>query len=233
MALQENFSYGYNPPGSLLINATTDYAAQTFTAASGYALSNIELELYRGAGDDPGTLTVELQDVDGGGDPGGTVYSSGTAALGSIPTSGNDAVDTPTVVSMSSYTVVNATQYAIVIKASAASTSDTVSWNVDTADNFAGGARNFSTNSGSTWNGPFTGDACFAVYSTGYVDATATVTGAGSMTATSQTAVHATATITGTGSMTAEPGSTPVPYRPLFKRRLIALGNDRLFYEDL
>jgi hypothetical protein len=70
--------------------------------------------------------------------------------------------------------------------------------------------------------------------SVSFIDAEASITGTGSVEGTVDEVIDAIGTITGTGSLTASADSTSVVgVRPILKVYLVAVGNDRVFYEEL
>jgi hypothetical protein len=84
--------------------------ATAFTTSSSYNLFQLEVKLYRE--NSPGTVTVELYLADGSDFPTGSVLSSGTLDGDSLTTSSTGVWYSPT---MSTYTMLNATRYCIVL----------------------------------------------------------------------------------------------------------------------
>jgi len=150
------------------LDATTDHAGQTFQATSTYLLSKIELYLFRGNGDDAGNLTVEIQGVDGGGDPDGNVLSSSNPVDSTTLMEAAEAGTTGgewIAFTFSPTSITNGDNYAIVLKSSAANSSNVVYWRLSGTEWGGTGARNFSSDGGSTWSGPFSNDFLFKNYS--------------------------------------------------------------------
>lgn len=225
---------------SMTINAVNDWGAQTFQASSDYDLTRISMVLSRGTGDNPGTITVEIQGVDGGGDPDGGTLGSTTITYTDVPeTDANREwvnADFGTPVSLTS-----GTNYAIVLRTSAASTSELLLWWFINADNYANGARNFSTNGGSSWNGPFASDCSFRTYSgsaTTYRDVAITIAGTSSLTLSAEKVAYKDVAITIAGTSTLSLaatiiGGTVANYTGGNTRRLVVAGSDSIWYENV
>jgi len=140
---------------------TNDQIAQTFTASSGYPLGKVELVLSQSATSSAVSITIELQGVDGTGDPDGNILATGTIDPDSIPRTDDDREWMACIFS-SSYTLISGTSYAIVLKVG--HDDAFIKWWFNNGNPYADGARNFSTNGGATWNGPYDSDLAFRSY---------------------------------------------------------------------
>jgi hypothetical protein len=182
----------------------------------------------------PGTVTLHVRAVDGSNKPTGADLASGTLNGNSFDTSaGWQYFD------LGAGTALTATvRYAIIIDAASGNASNHADWNYAslTADVY----YCFSGTSGTTWNAAATSpDLSFSTYSggEGLVDVSSTIAGSGSASGTvfAGSVEIVEGTITGTGSISGggAGSATVTSYKPIFKKRLIAIGNDRLFYESV
>jgi len=238
MALQDNYPGTAEPYFALVINAANDWGGQSFTTSSSYTLESIEIYCKKGSGDNVGTIDVELYTVDGSGHP-DTKVAQGTIADGSISDSAygwiSCTLGTP-------YVVSTTTKYCIVVHGTSLSASNVLYWSFDDdgfgSSAFAGGDQEWSTDGGSSWLTETTQDQLFKCYDTvDYVDIAATGggTGGGSAALTLESFVDIAGTGGGTGGGSADlymlgmpTGTAGVTY---VYRRLVAAGNDEIFYE--
>lgn len=166
---------------SVALDAANDYAAQTFTAPStAYKIGGVDLKIWTGSGDDVGRIEVELQGVDGGGDPDGTIHASGIIDTTEIA----DSEGTRPWVRCyfySPYALTASTQYAIVVHGDSCDASNILYISKEATGTYGGGADNFSTDGGTTWTGPNAGDLGFQAFSHSYVLTGIEFDGAGSI----------------------------------------------------
>ena len=151
----------------MTMNAVDDWAAQTFTPTCVYNITKIAIKCFKSIGHDVGTITVELQGVDGAGDPNGSTLATTTIESADVPedAANRDYVDAELA---SSYQVTSGTEYAVVVHGASLAPTANFSWSNGGA--YATGTRNFSVDGGGTWSGPFTEDAGFKVYGVEKVD---------------------------------------------------------------
>lgn len=130
---------------STLIEAA-NWAFQTFTTGSvSTTITSVKLRLKK-TNSDPDTVTVSLRATDTG-EPDGADLTSDTM-------DGND-LTTAYVwyeFEFSEITLEAATTYAIVVRATAASSPDGIYWAMDDAAGYSGGTNGYSDDSGSTWS---------------------------------------------------------------------------------
>jgi hypothetical protein len=126
---------------------STTWLAQTFTTDGiGYTILGIRVMLYRTS--TIGTITVSIRNTDVNGHPTGVDLVSATID-GSIA----EAIQTESsgefydLLFASGYALLPLTKYAIVVRVS----SGTIYWRYNSAGSYAGGNREHSTNSGSSW----------------------------------------------------------------------------------
>lgn len=126
-----------------------NWMAMLFTPATGHTLNGLKLPLKRTL--NPGQITVSIQALSGG-DPDGTDLSVAT-----IEESRLDTTSKVIVIAMPAVLLTVSTQYAIVVRALAGTSGNTIDWDTDdSSPTYAGGNREDSANSGNTWT-PQTG----------------------------------------------------------------------------
>lgn len=125
------------------------WAAQGFTPGTGHTLNGVKLPLFREG--TIGEVSVSIQ-ADSGGDPDGTDLSLATFPGMDLPlTSAVKLISLPAV------TLTVSTLYHIVVRLAGGDGSNSINWDEDSSSpTYAGGSRNDSSNSGSTWT-PNTG----------------------------------------------------------------------------
>ena len=140
----------------------TTWLAQTFTTdVSGYTILGVRVMLYRSS--TIGTITVSLKATDVNGHPTGA-----DLALATIDGSIADAIQTETsgdfydFMFAAGYALSPTTKYAIVLSVS----SDAIYWRYNTSGLYAGGNREHSTNSGSSWTSYASHDYMFQTIKT-------------------------------------------------------------------
>ena len=214
--------------------SSNTWGLQTFTASSSYTATKLGFYGYKADDGSTGTVTIGIYATAAGLPTGGALgfYTSDISTMAESPTE-----DWFEVVLSSGVALTSGTVYAIVLSYAIA-TGTPITVRLNASNVYANGARIRSTDGGSSWSTPG-GDARFRVYSGSdveYIDVTGTITGSGTVSATIfQQIQNVTGTIAGTGSISGggAGSATVTSYKPIFKKRLIAIGNDRLFYEDL
>lgn len=154
--------YDYNTTGDGDYSPFYDtiWKAQTFTTTQNYDITSVELKMYRGNGETPGTITVSIKAVDGSYKPTGDDLAVGTTDGDTLP-EGSGAADWREITFSSSYALSKNTQYAIVMRALAAGGDDAGVKGNDYSSTYAGGQFWSSTDSGSTWGAPAMCDCVF------------------------------------------------------------------------
>jgi len=138
--------------GAWSLNSPNDWVAQTFQAGSSYSLGKIELLLARvGVAEDLGTITVDIQGVDGDGKPDGVSKGSTTITPTDIP-EGSGAYDWVSAVFSSTVSITLGDSYAIVLHASGANVSDYILSRYLNPGDYDNGATIWSTNGGASWS---------------------------------------------------------------------------------
>ena len=154
--ISELYSFETYDTDSTLIEGA-NWAFQTFTTGSvSHTITSVQLRLKRSNGE-PGTVTVSLRATDTG-EPTGADLTSDTYD--------GDTLTTAYVwyeFDFSEITLTADTTYAIVVRATAASSPVGVYWARNSSGGYTGGTNGYSTDSGSTWT-PDTDDFNFAVY---------------------------------------------------------------------
>ena len=233
MALEDYYQGSPPPSADVIIDSTNDWAAQTFTAGSSYTIETLKLYLHKDSGGDCGTITVSIKAVDGVGKPTGADLAFGTFAGASLTTS----YAWITFDLGAGTALTNGTEYAIVVKASAAGSSpNRLSIGIDD-DPVYGGNRFFSTNGESSWNGPFTQDLYFEAYSAGE---SVSLSGTISITlASSANLSLGVVNVSGTIAIVLLSNANLLfsklirPSASLTIKRVVAAGNNQIWYEDI
>ena len=151
VAVRESYNAGDDGNKNI---SSTDREAQTFTPSNTHTFDSVKLKLYRVG--TPGTCYVNIKAVDGSGHPYGSALASGTFD-GDVLTvdplgAWYEVTLTPIAAGKSG------TQYAIVVW----STNTGLRWLCDTTSpTYSGGRREYSTDSGATWNSDSTVDFMF------------------------------------------------------------------------
>jgi hypothetical protein len=146
-----------NSTGADSITSSSQWLAQTFTATSNHTVSQIQLYLERESTLSTGTFTVAIKATDINGYPAGPDLTSRTVAVSTLPTTSGWAS-----FSLAPYILKQSNVYAIVVRASSASTGNEVWWHSDEDEYYLGGKGVESTNSGLIWQNGFT-DYMFGV----------------------------------------------------------------------
>jgi hypothetical protein len=205
---------------------------QTFTTVGSFDISKVSLKLFRSGS--PGDITVGIWDTSGGKPSGGAVVSVTQSGNGITTDSGGEWVD---FVFASPYTLSATHLYAIVWSAGAGS--DISNYGAARRDGtpptYADGQSGFSSNSGGSWTMSSTTDYVFETYSgTGavYVDAEASIIGAGSISASGMAYefIDGEAAIAGSGSIAAYAIANVKPVQGYI--RLLAAGNDSVYFSS-
>lgn len=138
--LQDYFITGHDADSGI---TDTIWVAQTFTTQASYDITSVKLSIKRTEpGNDTGDFTVSIRETDGSGHPTG-----GDLAVGIIDGNGVDGNNREWVEITfdSSYTLSDATKYAIVTRTE---NSDSMSWGRRNSDVYDGGNYEKSTDSG-------------------------------------------------------------------------------------
>lgn len=127
-----------------------NWRAQTFTPSTAHQITSVKLLIYREGA--PGDLTVSIRATDGSGHPTGTDLCSGTLNANTITTSTSGLWYVITLGAGANLSA--GTKYAIVARAlTGGDSSNGVWWRFDdTSSAYAGGNRERSSNSGSSWD---------------------------------------------------------------------------------
>lgn len=143
-----------------------NWSAQTFTIGSeAHSVTELRLMLYRELL--PGTVTVSIKATDTG-DPVGADLCSGTIDGDTLTT---DTAGSWYVVDVDDYSMEASTQYAIVVRAVAGDSTNSLWWKMDgSASTYAGGQEELSTGGGSTWTGDADDDYMFEIWGDNLID---------------------------------------------------------------
>lgn len=211
MPLQESWNSGDTSYANIY---SIIWGCQTFTAGSAYDISSVKLLVFRTG--NPGTVDVELLATDGDGKPTGAALASGSFAGSTLTT--DTAGEWKEITFGSAYSLTSGNVYAIVVSAPSGAGGNWLGWRTDgSAPVYSDGEKGTSTNSGSSWSmsGSFT--ALFETW--GEVPAVyAECAGTCAATGAASGGLGFTATfITNTN----------------IYRRLVAAGNNQIWYEDI
>jgi len=139
---------------------SANWLAQTFTAESDHSVTSVKLKLYRAGS--PGTVTVSIRATDGSGHPTVPDLTSGTID-GSTVTNVSPGLWYE--IALTSYDLTKDTKYAIVVRAPSGNTTNYLRWRFyESVPPYAGGNRENSSNSGSTWISELGKDFMFEVW---------------------------------------------------------------------
>jgi len=148
---------------SAAINATTDWAAQTFTGSATYSITSAKWYLGKTSGADIGTVTCSVKATDGNGHPTGNDLASGEVNSDNIPAVGSQ--DWVEFTFTSPTDIISGTKYALVIRVSNAAASRVLYPSYEQVDGCANGNYEFSVNSGGDWTAQSGYDFFFQTYS--------------------------------------------------------------------
>ena len=124
------------------------WRAQTFTPSVAHTITSVKLMLYRSGS--PGTVTVSIRATSGG-LPTGSDLCSGTTNGDTLTTLASGEWREITL--GSGYSLSAGTQYAIVVRAPAATAGNLLFWRLDrTSPGYTGGESTGSSDSGSSWS---------------------------------------------------------------------------------
>lgn len=142
--LYQNYTTGHN---AFLNVFGAFWKAQTFTPSISHNITRIVLRVYRVG--DPGEITIAITNTTAG-KPSGADLASGTAPTNAYTVEANGEWRTITLDTFPAVTA--STQYAIVVKALGGDSANAIKWRLDsTSPTYSGGAKVFSTDSGSSW----------------------------------------------------------------------------------
>jgi hypothetical protein len=172
--------YNTNDDVSIGYATSGTWIAQTFTVGAvgtneNHTINMVKLKLNTN-GANPGTINVLIQGVDGSNKPDGNTLASGSADASGVGVSPGSWLS---VLLGAGTTLSVSTQYAIVTYQTGG-TANHLMWRQDNAGaTYAGGMRNYSTDSGSTWAQDSSRDMMFEEWVSEQVidEGTKTVTG--------------------------------------------------------
>jgi hypothetical protein len=143
---------------------STFWASQTFTPSVAHTITSVKLKLYRQGS--PGIMTVSIRATDASGHPTGADLCSGTIDGSAITTDSAGAWYEITL--GSGYALSANTKYAIVCRApNGVNANNAVRWRGDsTSPTYAGGCREYSNNSGTSWTSHTSEDLMFEEWGT-------------------------------------------------------------------
>jgi hypothetical protein len=148
----ENLTKG-DPYGTL-------WDSQTFTPSVTHTITSVKLKQYRTGS--PGTMTVSIRATSSH-KPTGADLCSGTIDGNGFPTSLGTAVYQE--ITLGAGTLLTADiEYAIVIRCPDGNTTNRLNTRGSGSDAYAGGQRNYSSNSGSSWTAETATDFVFEEY---------------------------------------------------------------------
>lgn len=231
--------YFTNDNSSILYNGANRWNAQTFTTTSTYTISRVRLKLYKTGS--PGNITVHIQGVDGSDEPDNSDKASGSASTGSLTTdSGGEWIEILLDVPVE---LTNGIRYAIVLKAPGSDADNQIGWRRQASNNLYANGRIFWTpDAGSDWYTTTNYDHVFETYSgagTIYADLAGTGggTGGGSAILGKTTMANLVGTGGGIGGGSAALIVSGFPSEGAgvsrTYKRVVAAGNDQIFYEDI
>jgi hypothetical protein len=229
----------YEIANSRFTFSNVNQVCQTFVAGDDYTCIEIAIELILIDNTGQGTYNVyvDLKAVDGTHKPTGAAL-----ATGSIDSASLTAVAAWYVFDLGAgAALTSGTEYAIVARAADAAGTGYIGWEEDSAGG-GPGVEVFSSDSGSTWSGDLGDSLVFRTYSEtppSYVDAAGTFAIALTFSGTGETHAYVNAAgtfaislaLSGTGTIVSGPISGGPGTQT--KRRVIAVANNVLYYEDL
>ena len=214
-------------------NSAATWHAQTFLTTSAYTVASVKIKVFRNGGH-TGTMTLSIRATSGS-DPTGADLTSGTLNIADI--SETSAPGGWYEISVTPYTLSNATTYAIVVRDD---TSDNTYWRVDSGNGYANGEIRVSSDSGSSW-GAWAGGIADGMFET-HTAATIFSELSGTIAAVSVVGPAALAqllSLSGTIAVVSTVGPSSLGQvavslgESVAIKRLVAVGNDRLYYEDI
>jgi hypothetical protein len=233
-------SYNTLPPSTYYAVYAARWRAQTFTASTDYTIGSVKLYGYRYSNTYDHTVALYATDA---GLPTGNPLATAAVSSGSVP-DGVGNVDWYEAVFDTPYALSSGVVYAIVVyvDGGAGDSSHYLALGYISSDVYASGSYCASNDSGSSWSAPVAWDFLFETYdvSISYVDGSATMAGVSTFAATGTVVgfKDASATMAGTSVFAATGAVTRTstgiqnnPGRTL--RRLVAINNNCLYYEDI
>lgn len=167
--LQENYNTGYDAEASLY--GSDVWQAQTFTITEEHDITKVNLRLRKSSGGTAGDLTIEIQGVDGSNKPDGVTLVSGTTDSNVFTDASNGLFYE--ISFNSTTTLIQDATYSIVAKLLGGDTNNRVYWKVDSEDPlYGGGARNYTSDGGSSWTTQVLQDFMFEEYGAEYPTST-------------------------------------------------------------
>ncbi|MHA1290307.1 MAG: glycoside hydrolase family 78 protein, partial [Candidatus Thorarchaeota archaeon] len=138
----------------------SNWSAQSFTTSDVFTVTSVDLKLYRIG--NPGTITVSIRETDGDGYPTGNDLCSGTYD-GNTITTDTDGVWYEIAVGDGA-DLSDSTKYAIVVRATSGDFDNKIGWRADDSNDYSYGRRDYSNDSGSSWDPLGTHDMLFRVW---------------------------------------------------------------------
>ncbi len=210
------------------------WRSQEFLAGSSYTLTSVKLFLFRS--NSPGTITVSIRATDVDGKPTGGDIDSVTGTTDGDTLTGDSGGEWREIALSAGISITSGVQYAIVIRATSGNSSNKVNWKQDgSPPYYADGKSGSSSNSGSSW-GAFDQSYMFETWSSAnYVDASGTCAGVsdGSGTLEIENFEDMTGTCAGAGAGSGAMVVAGVPSDKVTYKRLVAIGNNEFWYEDI
>ena len=220
--------------------SNTRWIAQTFTASITYSINSVKLKLWRDVTLAPGIVTASIRATTSG-LPSGTDLCSGTTDGDTLPTTAGTA-EWREITFGSPANLTSGTVYSIVLRC-AGSGSYPLNWRSDNSSpTYSGGSYCYSSDSGSSWTALTSADMMFETYSAvTYVDISGIIAGTSDLsgTLTLSTQVNIAGTIAGISTVGGVLGAELILSSDwqigdeIPTKRLIQIGNNALWYEDI
>lgn len=231
MALKDYYNTGDD--NQSLMSSASVWFAQSFIASESYDAALVKIKIFKDAGV-TGTMTVSIRAASGDNPTGGDL-ASGTLDLSTV-TDTSAPGDWYEITLSSPVSLTMGNQYAIVVRDDTALASY---WRGDfSSPTLANGSSRFSTNSGSTWMAYGSGDFMFEIHTgASYIDLSASIEDTSEISGTLEIdmyiALSANLEDTSEISGTLTIGINWKADITASTKRLIALGNNSLYYEDI
>jgi hypothetical protein len=230
-------AYDTGSDGSTTCGFANKFVAQTFTTSEAYTITQVQLEIRQQFAGDYGNLRVSIKATSAG-EPTGADLASVDQDPSGLGTSNGVwetfVFDTP-------YALSDATQYAIVVGITADNIGDGIWWRADSSSpSYSGGQTWVTEDGGSNWTGYSSIDQMFRTFKADatYVELSGTIAGVSSI-PTADLTIPTFKELKGTIAGVSNIPSAPLGFSSVNlteqtkKRRLIALGNNTLYYEDI
>ena len=231
MALQEYYNTGDD--GAYFIK-TTYRPGQTFTTQSAYTIGSVKVLLYRDEGTSPGTITCDLYSTSAG-LPTGAALATGTFNGNTLPEGAGNAIWQEISFTVP-YALSTATMYAIALYSGDGATA--AWWRYDgSSPTYTGGTFVYYFGG---WTANSGRDNMFELYSyesATYVDASVSIETEVDVLVSAETVAYVDAAVAISAEFDIDISAylkTEVTGTSLISnKRIIAVGNDQLWYEDI